>query len=459
MGGPAMRRAVGAAANFRLGDTGQRLMLRGFSILCRCRGDMTDQLNPSRSGISSVTWRTPFVVIGFGCLIAVISFGPRSTLGFFLTPLSSANHWGRDVFAFALALQNLLWGVGQPLAGIVADRFGTIRVLCAGALLYAAGLALMAHATSAPVLDVSAGILVGFGLAGTSFMVVLAAFGKLVPQQWRSRAFGFGTAAGSFGQFLYSPLAVLLIDQFGWQQTLVIFAVSMLAVLPLSLALVTPPATAPKHARAPTQAAPQSLRRALGEAFVHRSYVLLVLGFFTCGFQLAFITVHMPAYLVDHGLSAAVGGATIAAIGLFNIIGSITAGWLGDRMPKRYILSIIYFVRAAAILAFISLPITTFSCLMFGAVMGLMWLSTVPPTNGLIAVMFGTKWLATLSGFAFFSHQVGGFLGVWLGGIVFDRTGSYDAVWWLAIMFGLLSALINLPIVEKPVPRLAAVPA
>jgi MFS family permease len=399
------------------------------------------------------SWRTPTVVIGFGSLIALIAFGPRSTLGFFLTPLSSANHWGRDVFAFALAIQNLLWGVGQPLGGIIADRFGSVRVLCGGALLYALGLALMAHATSAPLLDLSAGVLIGFGLAGCSFPVVLAAFGKIVPLQYRSVAFGFGTAAGSFGQFLYSPVAVALMDTFGWQQTLIIFAVSMLAVLPLSTALATPPSEAAHTAGS------QSLRQALGEAFAHRSYVLLVLGFFTCGFQLQFITVHMPSYLVDRGLSAQVGGWTIATIGLFNIVGSVMAGWLGDRMPKRYLLSTIYFLRAAAILAFISFPVTPATCIAFGAVMGLMWLSTVPPTNGIIALMFGTRWLATLAGFAFFSHQVGGFLGVWLGGIVFDRTGSYNLVWWLAILFGVLSALINMPIVEKPVERLAVVPA
>jgi MFS family permease len=233
----------------------------------------------------------------------------------------------------------------------------------------------------------------------------------------------------------------------------------MMAVVPLSLALATPNAQATKISDGAILAAPQSLRHALGEACAHRSYVLLVLGFFTCGFQLQFITVHLPAFLVDRGLTATVGGWTIAAIGLFNVVGSLLSGWLGDRMPKRYLLSIIYFVRAAAILAFISFPITPFSCIAFGATMGLMWLSTVPPTNGIIVVLFGTRWLATLSGFAFFSHQVGGFLGVWLGGIVFDRTGSYDAVWWLAIGFGVLSALINLPIVEKPVARVAAMPA
>jgi MFS family permease len=414
------------------------------------------RLASSPSGTSSPpgsaigTWRTPMLIIGFGCLISLMSFGPRSSLGFFLTPMSAANHWGRDVFAFALALQNLLWGIGQPFAGIIADRFGTARVLSAGALLYAAGLALMAYSDSAPLLDVSAGALIGFGLSGTSFMVLLAAFGKLLPPQWLSRAFGFGTAAGSFGQFFYSPVAVALMDTVGWQQTLVIFAASTLIVLPLSASLATPTADGTR------EAAPQSLRQALAEAFAHRSYVMLVLGFFTCGFQLSFITVHMPAYLVDRGLSATVGGWTLATIGLCNIIGSISSGWLGDRVPKRYLLSFIYFGRAAAIFAFISFPVTPFSCIMFGAVMGLMWLSTVPPTNGIIAVMFGTRWLATLGGFAFFSHQVGGFLGVWLGGIVFDRTGSYDLVWWLAILFGILSALINMPIVEKPVLRAAA---
>ena len=391
-------------------------------------------------------WRTPLLIIGFGCVISLLSFGPRSSLGFFLTPMSSANHWGRDVFGLALAVQNLLWGIGQPLAGMIADRYGATRVLCAGGLMYAAGLALMSQAASPPLLDVSAGVLIGFGLSGTSFMIVLAAFGKLLPAEWRSRAFGFGTAAGSFGQFLFSPVAVALMDVFGWQQTLIFFGATTLAILPLSLALSTPKTEV-------KGAAQQSLRSALGEAFAHRSYLLLVIGFFTCGFQLAFITVHLPAYLADRGLSAQVGGWTLAAIGLFNIVGSITSGWLGDRMPKRYLLSFIYFVRALAILVFVTFPVTPFSCVAFGAVMGLMWLSTVPPTNGIIAVMFGTRWLATLGGFAFFSHQVGGFLGVWLGGIVFERTGSYNPVWWLAILFGVLSALINMPIVEKPVVR------
>ncbi|HEY6258159.1 MAG TPA: MFS transporter [Xanthobacteraceae bacterium] len=400
-------------------------------------------------------WRTPAIVVLSGCLIALLSFGPRSAAGQFLTPLSLANGWGRDVFSMAFAIQNLLWGIGQPFAGAVADRFGTVRVLCAGAIMYGLGLAIMAYATNPLVLDLSAGVLIGFGLAGCSFNLVLSAFGKLVPEAWRALSLGAGTAAGSFGQFLFSPLARVFIDSFGWQQALLIFAAGMLLVLPLSLALATPRAASGGVGAA----APQSLKQALAEAFGHRSYVLLVLGFFTCGFQLAFITVHLPAYLVDRGLSAEVGGWTIGVIGLFNILGSLSAGWLSSRMPKRYLLSVIYFLRAAAVLAFIVFPVSAASSIAFGAVMGLLWLSTVPPTASLVAVMFGSRWGGMLYGFAFFSHQVGGFLGVLLGGIAFERTGSYDLIWWLSILFGVLSALINLPIVEKPVERLATLPA
>src|SRR5580700_3192588 len=400
------------------------------------------------------TWRTPAVIVFCGCLIGLLTFGPRSAAGQFLTPLSFANGWGRDVFSMAFAIQNLIWGIGQPFAGAIADRFGTVRVLCAGGIMYGLGLAIMAYASNPLALDFSAGVLIGFGLAGCSFNLVLSAFGKLVPEAWRSLALGAGTAAGSFGQFLFSPLARVLIDAFGWQPALLIFAAGLLMVLPLSLALATPRATSGIG-----RAASQSLKQALAEAFGHRSYVLLVLGFFTCGFQLAFITVHLPAYLVDRGLSAEVGGWTIGVIGLFNIVGSLSAGWLSTRMPKRYLLSSIYFVRAAAVLAFIVFPVSTASAIAFGAVMGLLWLSTVPPTASLVAVMFGNRWGGMLYGFAFFSHQVGGFLGVLLGGLAFERTGSYDAVWWLSILFGVLSALINLPIVEKPVQRLAIAPA
>jgi MFS family permease len=399
------------------------------------------------------SWRTPLVIIVCGCAIAMLGFGPRSALGFFIQPMGHEFSWGRDVFGLAFAVQNLLWGLGQPIAGAIADRFGIFRVMFVGALLYAGGLLMMRYAATPLSLDLGAGVLVGFGLSGCSFNLVLSAFSKLLPPERRGIALGAGTAAGSFGQFVFAPFGVALIDNFGWQTALTVFATLMLLIVPLSLALSTPPATA---ANVPA-AQQQSFKTALAEAFGHRSYVLLVLGFFTCGFQLAFVTVHLPAFLVDRGISAHIGGWVMASIGLFNMIGSLSVGWLQSRLPKRYILSAIYFSRALATVAFISFPITPFSAIVFGAVSGLLWLSTVPPTSALVSLMFGTRWFATLYGFAFVSHQVGGFLGVWLGGIVFEKFGSYTPIWWLSVLFGVLSALINLPIVEKPVER--AVPA
>jgi MFS family permease len=405
------------------------------------------------TGARIASWRTPAIILLCGCLIGTLGFGPRSAFGMFLTPMSAANGWGRDVLALALAIQMLLWGAAQPFVGAIADRYGPVRVLAAGAVLYAIGIALMAYSTTPAMIQLTAGVIVGFGLAGSSFTVVIGAFGKLMPAHMRSLAFGLGTAAGSFGQFLFSPVAIGLMHVFGWQHTLLVFALVVLLIIPLATALAVP------EGAAASKQASQSVRAALGEALRHRSYVLLVIGFFTCGFQLFFITVHLPAYLVDRGLSSDIGGWTIGIIGLFNIIGSISAGWLSDKMPKRYLLSLIYFARSLAVLAFISVPPSPASAIVFGAVIGLLWLSTVPPTNGLVALMFGTRWLTMLAGLAFFSHQVGGFLGVWLGGLIFERTGSYDVVWWLSIMFGVFSALINLPIQEKPVARLAAVPA
>ena len=403
----------------------------------------------------SIGWRTPAVIIACGCLMAILTFGPRSTFGFFLQPMSNELGWGRDVFALAVALQNLLWGAVQPFAGAVADRYGTIRSLWVGAILYAAGLVLMAYSTTPGMLTLSAGVLIGFGLAGASFTIVLAAFGKLLPQEWRSFAFGAGTAAGSFGQFLFSPLAVALLGTVGWHNTLIVFAVMVLFCLPLAFAVATPA----QDTGAGAAVRPQSFREALGEAFGHGSYILLVLGFFTCGFHVAFITTHLPPYLLDKGLEAKWGGWVIAFIGLFNIIGSITAGILGGKLPKRYLLSAIYFLRAVAITGFLLVPVTPTSALMFGAAMGVLWLSTVPLTSGLVALMFGVRYMATLFGFVFFSHQVGAAVGVWLGGLLYEQTGSYDVVWWLGAALGIVAALVNLPIREQPVQRLAAAPA
>ena len=409
------------------------------------------------------SWRTPAVILICGCLISMVGFGPRATLGFFLTPMSTANGWGREVFALSVAIQTLLYGAAQPFSGAIADRFGTVRVIIAGTLLYAAGIFMMAHASTPETLFLSSGVLIGFGLSGCSFNLVISSFGKLLPESWRSLAFGAGTASGSFGQFLFSPLAVGLIDTVGWRTTLEVFAGLLLLIVPLAFAIATPRSDAapasPRGLRQPdSETAPsveqiQTYKQALAEALGHRSYILLVLGFFTCGFQLGFVTLHLPSYLIDRGLSAQVGGWTLGVIGLFNIVGAMLSGWLGGRMPKRYILAVIYFARALAVVFLITMPASPAVALIYGAATGLLWLSSVPPTAGLVAVMFGTRWMAMLFGIAFFSHQVGGFLGAWMGGLLYERTGSYDIVWWLAVAFGLLSAVINLPIEEKPVLR------
>jgi MFS family permease len=465
----------------------------------------TGDIRPlSSAGWRWDSWRTPAVVLISGCLISMIGFGPRSTLGFFLTPMSHDQGWGREVFALSVAIQTLLYGAAQPFSGAIADRFGTVRVIIAGTLLYAAGIFMMAHASTPETLFLSSGVLIGFGLSGCSFNLVISSFGKLLPESWRSLAFGAGTASGSFGQFLFSPLAVGLIDTLGWRTTLEVFAGLLLLIVPLAFAIATQRSDAPAQTSvrslrqdesqtslrslrqdesqtsvrslrqdqsqtsvssprtaeaAPSETQIQNYKQALAEALGHRSYILLVLGFFTCGFQLGFVTLHLPSYLIDRGLSAEVGGWTLGVIGLFNIVGAMTSGWLGGRMPKRYILAVIYFARALAVVFLITLPASPAVALIYGAATGLLWLSSVPPTAGLVAVMFGTRWMAMLFGIAFFSHQVGGFLGVYLGGLLYERTGSYDIVWWLGVLFGVLSAVINLPIVEKPVARLAMAPA
>jgi MFS family permease len=389
------------------------------------------------------------VIIAAGCAISMLGFGPRSVMGFFQLPIITENNWGRDTFGFAIAVQNLFWGIGQPFAGAVADRFGVLRVLVGGLILYASGLVLMTMSSSPTVFTITSGVLIGFGLSGCSFNLVLAAFGKLLPPEKRPMALGFGTAAGSFGQFLFSPLAVGLIDGTGWRMSLIVFAALLLSAIPLAWFL----ATAPRQSL-PTdsEADKRTLMQVLAQAFGHTSYILLVLGFFTCGFQLAFITVHLPAYLKDIGISASIGPWVLALIGLFNIVGSIGSGYVMTRMPRRYLLAIIYTLRSFAIIALLMLPPSPTLVLAFGASMGLLWLSTVPPTSSLVMTMFGTRDMAMLYGFAFFSHQVGGFLGGWLGGLFYEWYGNYNLVWWGSIALGFASAVINLPIVEKAAP-------
>lgn len=388
-------------------------------------------------------------ILIFGCLIALLSFGPRSTMGFFMTPVTEAHGWGREIFALAIALQNLFWGIGQPIAGMVADRFGTYRTLVVGALFYMSGLYLMAEATTPLALQLTSGVLIGLGVSGTSMMLVLASFARLLPENFRTIAFGIGTASGSLGQFLFAPLGQHFIHQYGWQTALLLFALS-LSIVPL-LAIVL--RGKPGNPAETLQIADQTIRQALAEAFGHRSYLLLVAGFFVCGFHVAFITTHLPAFITDVGIDAKWGAWAIGLIGLFNIIGALSSGFLSNRYTLRYSLCFIYSARAAVIAVFILLPVSTGSILIFSAAMGLLWLSTVPPTQGLVAVMFGTRYLATLFGFVFLSHQIGAFIGVWLGGVLYDATGAYEAMWWLSILLGLMAAVLHWPIKEQAIDR------
>ena len=411
-----------------------------------------------------MSWRTPVVILICGCLISTITYGPRQSFGFFMAPMTLDNQWGRDVFALSVAMQTLLYGMAQPFSGALADKFGNTRVIIGGVLLYASGVFMMSRATTPGELYLTSGVLIGLGLTGCSFTLIIPSFAKLLPESWRSMAFGAGTAAGSFGQFLFSPLGVSLIDKVGWRATLEIFALIILLVIPLAFVISTPRQGAPSKPSAPGSFAAnvvpgQTWKEALGEAFAHRSFVLLVMGYFTCGFQLQFVTLHLPSYLIDRGLSAEVGGWTLGIIGLFNIVGALLSGYLASRMPKRYILAFIYSTRALAVIFLITMPAHPAVALIYGAVTGLLWLSSVPPTSGLVAVMFGPRWLSMLIGVTFLSHQIGGALGVYLGGFLYETTGSYNVIWWGGVVFGFLSALINLPIVEKSAPRPALAPA
>lgn len=389
------------------------------------------------------------VIIVAGCLIAVLNGGPRSTMGFFLTPMSSEHGWGREVFALAIAIQNLVWGIGQPFAGMLADRFGTARVLVGGSLLYALGLVLMANTSDAVTLQLTAGVLIGLGIAGSAFMLVMAAFGRLLPEPMRPVAYGLGVSGASVGQFIFAPLGQAFIMAYGWHTALLIMAAFVLAIPALSYVLRGKPAAMGVGPGRRDQSIPEALR----EAFGYGSYRLLVLGFFVCGFQVAFITVHLPPYLADAGIPAIYGGYALALIGLFNIIGSISTGVLSGRMPRRWILAAIYLGRSLLIVGFILVPISVASVLIFSVLMGILWLSTVPPTQQLVAIMFGTRYMATLFGFVFFSHQVGSFLGVWLGGFLYDKTGSYTIVWWLSVALSVFAAIVHMPIVERQVER------
>lgn len=394
------------------------------------------------------------IIIVAGCFIAMASFGVRSTFGLFTLPVTAEFGWGREVYGLALAIQNLVWGLIQPIAGGMADRYGTAKTLSAGALIYAAGLLLMALGGTEASLYLGGGVLAGIGIGTASFAVVMAAFGRAVPAEKRSFVFGIATAASSAGQFVFAPIGQQFINSFGWQTALVYFAAVLMLILPLSFALKGKT----EHSAEDTE--DLSVVETLRRAFKHRSYNLLVAGFFVCGFHLAFVTVHMPAYLVQCGLSPDVGSWALALIGLFNIVGSLGAGYLGGKVPKQLLLASIYLSRVVVTGLFLLIPVSEVSAYLFAAFTGLLWLATVPPTAALVSGFFGPKYMGMLYGFAFLSHQVGSFFGVWLGGVVFDRTGSYDLVWYLGILLGLAATALHIPISEKRSERFqAAMPA
>ena len=416
---------------------------------------MTDSsTNIEQDRPAAPRWRTPALVMAAACAIAMLGFGARSVFGLFLEPMTSARGWGRETFALALAVQNLMWGVALPFAGALSDRFGSPRVLALGALIYAAGIWGMTTAESAGMLHLTAGILVGVGVAFTAFSIALAAMAKVVGPERRSLALGLGTAAGSSGQVVFSPLGQAFISAYGWQAALLFLAGSALLIAPLAFVLPGSPAV-----RGEAPAAEQSLPAALREAFGHRGYALLTTGFFVCGFHVAFIATHLPPYLGDHGLPEMVAATALALVGLFNMGGSWLFGRLGDRYRKKYLLSFLYLARALVISGFLVVPVTTATALVFACAIGFLWLATVPLTSGMVAQIFGPARLSSLYGIVFFSHQVGGFLGVWLGGRIYDATGSYDAVWVGAVVLGVAAAVVHLPIRDRALGGLPAAPA
>ncbi|MDH4149251.1 MAG: MFS transporter [Betaproteobacteria bacterium] len=397
-------------------------------------------------------WRTPAVVLFCGGMILTIALGVRHTFGLYLQPMTADLGIGREAFAFAIAIQNLLYGISQPITGLIADKFGTARVLIGGAICYALGLYLMSVSTTGMELTLSAGLLIGASLGCSGFSIVFGVIGRAFPPEKRSVALGIAGAAGSFGQFSMLPYGQWLINQVGWMQALVILGITVLVIIPLSSAMVE------DKNRQAAILFKQSATEALREAMAHRGFLLLCTAYTVCGFQLLFIAVHFPAYLVDQRMTPETGMIGLALIGFFNMIGSYMWGWLGGRHTKKYLLSLLYFTRSVAIAIFILLPVTPLTVYVFSATIGFLWLGTVPLTGGLIAHVFGVRYLSTLTGIAFFFHQVGSFAGVWIGGYVFDATGSYTVMWLLTIGMGIVAALLNLPIDDRQIDRAAAKP-
>ena len=383
-----------------------------------------------------------------GATVVTISMGVRHGFGLWLQPVTQAKGWSRETFAFAIAIQNLVWGFSGIFAGMAADRFGASKVLILGALLYALGLFGMGHSSTPLLFTLSTGVLIGIAQAGTTYAVVYGIIGRNVAAERRSWAMGVAAAAGSFGQFLMVPTEGFLISSLGWQEALTALGLAALLIIPLARGLHEP-----GFIGGNAQPRDQSVMHAIKEAFKYPSFRLLMAGYFVCGFQVVFIGVHMPSYLKDKGLSPQVASYALALIGLFNVFGTYAAGTLGQRLAKRKILAFIYAARAVAITVFLLVPLSPASVYVFASVMGVLWLSTVPPTNALVAQIFGVAHLSMLSGFVFFSHQIGSFMGVWLGGFLYDKSGSYDIVWYIAIALGVFAALVNLPVREVAINR------
>jgi MFS family permease len=399
------------------------------------------------------SWRTPLVVLICGGMILTLSLGTRHSFGLYLQPMTLDLGWSRETFAIALAIQNLVYGIATPFAGMIADRWGAVRALISGTLLYALGIALMAHSTTGLGFSLSAGLLVGVGLSCSGFATVFGVVGRAFPPEKRTVVLGIAGAAGSFGQFLMLPYGQTLITNFGWQTALLVCAATLFLIIPLATALKE------NIGSRAVDVSKQSIPEALREAFGHSGYMLLCTGYFVCGFQLMFISVHFPAYIIDQRLTPETGMMALALIGLFNVFGTLLWGWLGQHYTKKYVLSALYLTRALVFTVFILVPLSPFSVYLFSAAIGFLWLGTVPVTSGLIAQIFGVKYLATLTGIAFLFHQVGSFLGVWVAGYLFDSTGSYRLMWLLTIALGVLAALVNLPINDRQIARPAPAPA
>lgn len=407
------------------------------------------QTSPTAPALSARKLSMQQVLI-CGAAIVTLSMGIRHGFGLWLQPITQAQGWTRETFSLALAVQNLSWGVFGIFAGMVADRYGALRVIVGGALLYSLGLIGMALAPTGLIFTLTAGVLIGAAQAGTTYAVIYGVIGRHISADKRSWAMGVAAAAGSFGQFLMVPTEGFLISSFGWQTALLVLSGAVLLIMPLALGLHEGGVAAGQAARRE-----QTIWQALREAFKYPSFQLLMAGYFVCGFQVVFIGVHMPSYLKDKGLPPQVASYALALIGLFNVFGTYAAGALGQRIAKRKILATIYISRAVVIGVFLAAPLSPASVYIFASIMGLLWLSTIPPTNAMVAQIFGIQHLSMLGGFVFFSHQIGSFMGVWLGGYLYDRTGSYDIVWYIAIALGIFAALVNLPVREGPIARSA----